>query len=357
MIDMLSKSIYLCVYALVFGGLLNSFYFYLAPVGVMEILAVLVSLMISNILFIPTVIIPSRWKTPYNVPDSYNCQNPFYVHGMLNDKKESKYALPIRKNGKLKSFLFLRKIMILWLGVYFTYLGMQYLNSDINSTVVEILLNISLAFMIMARSCMWIYYVKFYKKNYKCPTDKEGNWAPFSFLCQNINMYYENPVCYRDLQIHSDVMEKDFGIYQYINTYKAPRNGKTFFYRYDKTDEIHILAYVKTDLFQEADIGKLNKAFVEFWKQYITTKEEKKEIYFSFVLEVEDDNRVLKSIVRNNSGIMMYKRRYRLGAVYNRYYNRLEILPLYRYSRYKKQYEKMKKDLLDCLGISDVVQA
>ena len=75
---MLSKSIYLCVYALVFGGLLKSFYFYLAPVGVMEILAVLVSLMISNILFIPTVIIPSRWKTPYNVPDSYNCQNPFY---------------------------------------------------------------------------------------------------------------------------------------------------------------------------------------------------------------------------------------------------------------------------------------
>ena len=188
MIDVLSKSIYLCVYALMFTGLLKSFYFYLAPVGVMEILAVLVSLMISNILFIPTVIIPSRWKTPYNVPDSYNCQNPFYVHGMLNDKKESKYALPIRKNGKLKSFLFLRKITILWLGVYFTYLGMQYLNSDINSTVIEILLDISLAFMIMARSCMWIYYVKFYKKNYKCPTDKEGNWAPFSFLCQNINM-------------------------------------------------------------------------------------------------------------------------------------------------------------------------
>lgn len=211
--------------------------------------------------------------------------------------------------------------------------------------------------MIMARVCMWIFYVKFYKKNYKYPTDKEGNWAPFSFLCQNINMYYENPVCYRDLQIHSDVMEKGFGIYQYINTYKTPRNGKTFFYRYDKTDEIHILAYVKTDLFQEADIGKLNKAFVEFWKQYITTKEEKKEIYFSFVMEVEDDNRILKSIVRNNSGIMMYKRRYRLGAVYNRYYNRLEILPVYRYSRYKKQYEKMKKDLLDCLGISDVVQA
>ena len=335
MIDVLSKSIYLCVYVLMFTGLLKSFYFYLAPVGVMEILAVLVSLMISNILFIPTVIIPSRWKTPYNVPDSYNCQNPFYVHGMLN----------------------LRKIMILWLGVYFTYLGMQYLNPDINSTVIEILLNISLAFMIMARSCMWIFYVKFYKKNYKYPTDKEGNWAPFSFLCQNINMYYENPVYYRDLQTHSDVMEKGFGIYQYLNTYKAPRNGKTFFYRYDKTDEIHILAYVKTDLFQEADIGKLNKAFVEFWKQYIKTEEEKKKIYFSFVLEVEDDNRVLKSIVRNNSGIMMYKRRYRLGAVYNRYYNRLEILPLYRYSRYKKQYEKMKKDLLDCLGISDVVQA
>ena len=184
-----------------------------------------------------------------------------------------------------------------------------------------------------------------YKKNYKYPTDKEGNWAPFSFLCQNINMYYENSVSYRDLQTHSDVMEKGFGIYQYINTYKAPRNGKTFFYRYDKTDEIHILAYVKTDLFQEADIGKLNKAFVEFWKQYIKTEEEKKKIYFSFVMEVEDDNRILKSIVRNNSGIMMYKRRYRLGAVYNRYYNRLEILPVYRYSRYKKQYEKMKKDL------------
>ena len=166
MISIINIYIYI-MYVFVFCGLRKSFYFYLAPVGVMEILAVLVSLMISNILFIPTVIIPSRWKTPYNVPDSYNCQNPFYVHGMLNEKKESKYALPIRKNGKLKSFLFLRKIMILWLGVYFTYLGMQYLNPDINSTVIEILLNISLAFMIMARSCMWIFYVKFYKKNYK----------------------------------------------------------------------------------------------------------------------------------------------------------------------------------------------
>ena len=47
--------------------------------------------------------------------------------------------------------------------------------TEINSTVIEILLNISLAFMIMARSCMWIFYVKFYKKNYKYPTDKEGN--------------------------------------------------------------------------------------------------------------------------------------------------------------------------------------
>ena len=110
-------------------------------------------------------------------------------------------------------------------------------------------------------------------------------------------------------------------------------------------------------MFQEADIGKLNKAFVEFWKQYITTKEEKRNIFF-LVMEVEDDNRILKSIVRNNSGIMMYKRRYRLGAVYNRYYNRLEILPLYRYSRYKKQYEKNEKKICwDCLGISDVVQA
>ena len=103
------------------------------------------------------------------------------------------------------------------------------------------------------------------------------------------------------------------------------------------------MAYVKTDLFQEADIGKLNKAFVEFWKQYIKTEEEKKEIYFSFVLEVEDDNRILKSIVRNNSGIMMYKRRYRLGAVYNRYYNRLEILPVYRYSRYKNNMRNEKR--------------
>ena len=74
-------------------------------------------------------------------------------------------------------------------------------------------------------------------------------------------------------------------------------------------------------------------------------------------MEVEDDNRILKSIVRNNSGIMMYKRRYRLGAVYNRYYNRLKSFRYIDIRDIKKQYEKMKKDLLDCLGISDVVQA
>ena len=82
MISIINIYIYI-MYVFVFCGLRKSFYFYLAPVGVMEILAVLVSLMISNILFIPTVIIPSRWKTPYNVPDSYNCQNPFYDHGKI----------------------------------------------------------------------------------------------------------------------------------------------------------------------------------------------------------------------------------------------------------------------------------
>ena len=75
-------------------------------------------------------------------------------------------------------------------------------------------------------------------------------------------------------------MEKGFGIYQYINTYKAPRNGKTFFYRYDKTDEIHILAYVKTDLFQEADIGKLNKAFCRILEAIYQNRRGKKENIF-----------------------------------------------------------------------------
>ena len=109
MIDVLSKSIYLCVYVLMFTGLLKSFYFYLAPVGVMEILAVLVSLMISNILFIPTVIIPSRWKTPYNVPDSYNCQNPFYVHGMLNEKKGIQICSSYQEKRKVKKFFVFAK--------------------------------------------------------------------------------------------------------------------------------------------------------------------------------------------------------------------------------------------------------
>ena len=64
MIDVLSKSIYLCVYVLMFTGLLKSFYFYLAPVGVMEILAVLVSLMISNILFIPDSYYTVKMENP-----------------------------------------------------------------------------------------------------------------------------------------------------------------------------------------------------------------------------------------------------------------------------------------------------
>lgn len=348
MISMLLSIIYLFIYIFVFKLLLKSAYFYLQfHLDFVIFMAIPVSLVITNILFLTNIIIPSRWRTSYNIPNGYNSQNPFYVHEMLNNEIESRYDFLGWKNGKLKGFLKLRKLMILWLGGYFLYIGIRYVKPEIYSRFVEAFLDISLVVIIMCRIYLWIFYVRFYKKNFRYPTDKEKNWAPFSFLCQNINAYGEQLEYYKCFTISEDD-RKRLGNYQYINTCKAPRDGRTSFYKYGgvETGEIHILAYTKTDLFQERDIEELNKAFLFFWKQYINTEEEKLDIYFSFIIEVEDDNRALNEFILNTSGIMMYNKRYRMGAIYNRFYEKLVIIPLYRHSKYKKQYERMKKDLM-----------
>lgn len=65
------QSIYLCICPDVYWITEIFLAFLLAPVGVMEILAVLVSLMISNILFIPYSYYTVKMENPlYNVPDN-----------------------------------------------------------------------------------------------------------------------------------------------------------------------------------------------------------------------------------------------------------------------------------------------
>ena len=114
---------------------------------------------------------------------------------------------------------------------------------------------------------------------------------------------------------------------------------------------ILIIAYLMDDVFLFMKLGndttkQLNDFFGEFWKENIGKEEKKQPIYFTFVIFCRrTDSLLAKQILEEANGLLMYRNRYRLGAIFSEKEYKLNIKQVSPKSHYKDIYRKMSGEL------------
>ena len=127
--------------------------------------------------------------------------------------------------------------------------------------------------------------------------------------------------------------------------------GKVTFYKKNEVAEVHILSVAETEILRDEHTKQLNDFFGEFWKDNIGKEEKKQPIYFTFVIFCRrTDSLLAKQILEEANGLLMYKNRYRLGAIFNEKRCELNIKRIYSRSQYKEVYRKMSGELIDFAG-------
>ena len=91
---------------------------------------------------------------------------------------------------------------------------------------------------------------------------------------------------------------------------------------------------------------QLNDFFGEFWRDNIGKEEEKQPIYFTFVIFCRrTDSLLAKQILEEANGLLMYRNRYRLGAIFSEKEYKLNTKQVSPKSHYKDIYRKMSGEL------------
>ena len=117
-------------------------------------------------------------------------------------------------------------------------------------------------------------------------------------------------------------------------------------YKKEEASEIHILSVIETETLKDEHTKQLNDFFGEFWRDNIGKEEEKQPIYFTFVIFCRrTDSLLAKQILEEANGLLMYRNRYRLGAIFNEKSGELNIKQVSPKSHYKDIYRKMSGEL------------
>lgn len=93
---------------------------------------------------------------------------------------------------------------------------------------------------------------------------------------------------------------------------------------------------IETETLKDEHTKQLNDFFGEFWKENIGKEEKKQPIYFTFVIFCRrTDSLLAKQILEEANGLLMYRNRYRLGAIFNEKSSELNIKQVSPKSHYK----------------------
>ena len=205
----------------------------------------------------------------------------------------------------------------------------------------------------------WSYYMVTYRRSFQYYTGRSRVWKPFSFVGQD--HYCDWP---EELSILSRICastypyEEDDNVkenikkscvldgYEKACEFDFSDQGKVTFYKKTEEAEVHILSVAETEILWDEHTKQLNDFFGEFWRDNIGKEEEKQPIYFTFVIFCRGtDSLLAKQILEEANGLLMYRNRYRLGAIFSEKEYKLNIKQVSPKSHYKDIYRKMSGEL------------
>ena len=293
-------------------------------------------------------------------------ENPLYAMGFMREKSQkSKWAAYQRGIFFWQAVTLVLAIMS---KIAFI-LSQRFVFSDFEIVAVYMcsflrISCVSFLVILIGYVVTWSYYMLTYHRSFRYYAGRDKVWKPFSFVGQDHYYVWPNELkvlprtCASIYPYEEDDHVKEnikkscvADGYEKEREFDFSDQGNAVFYKKAEASEIHILSVIETENLKDEHTKQLNDFFGEFWKENIGKEEKKQPIYFTFVIFCRrTDSLLAKQILEEANGLLMYRNRYRLGAIFNEKRCELNIKRIYSRSQYKEVYRKMSGELIDFAG-------
>ena len=145
-----------------------------------------------------------------------------------------------------------------------------------------------------------------------------------------------------------------YGIYRHLPTYEKIIRNLVSFYNKNRNNQVNIWALIDITDMDRNDVLLLNDKFAEFWINEMSREEKKKDIRFTFVIQVDEMNDYLQEIFYESQGIFMDKHRSRLPVLYIRKHDILKVKWADNDSKYISINKEMRKELKKIYDDSEI---
>ena len=142
--------------------------------------------------------------------------------------------------------------------------------------------------------------------------------------------------------------------YQKKSEYELDEKGKVSFFKKNRNNQVNIWALIDITDMDRNDVLLLNDKFAEFWINEMSREEKKKDIRFTFVIQVDEMNDYLQEIFYESQGIFMDKHRSRLPVLYIRKHDILKVKWADNDSKYISINKEMRKELKKIYDDSEI---
>ena len=152
-------------------------------------------------------------------------------------------------------------------------------------------------------------------------------------------------------EVHKGLLHNQ---YQKKSEYELDEKGKVSFFKKNRNNQVNIWALIDITDMDRNDVLLLNDKFAEFWINEMTREEKKKDIRFTFVIQVDEINDYLQETFYESGGIFMDKHRSRLPVLYVRKHDILKVKWADDNSRYMNINKEMRKELKKIYDDSEI---
>ena len=279
-------------------------------------------------------------------------QNPLYVRGYLRKSDED----CIFDNFKF-GFLCQKALMIMWILVWI-YAKLYFIIPG--REIIRYVMVGGFVFWQVMFVASRLFFSWRYIQDFRYFQNERKNWQPFCFIWQGYGMGTYRPFWG---EIHSNYEETKEMVYDaclkmgyaYLQTRDMKTEGEECV-TYVKREKvcIYLFQLIHMRIYKEAKMDELNCIFEELWVEYMKEKQEKKSVALTYLLCIDEFNTEIRRKMGRILAVDQKKGRYRLPAVL--IYSEIPplIIPVnVGWIRGKKQYNKMRRELLKMLGLSE----
>ena len=152
-------------------------------------------------------------------------------------------------------------------------------------------------------------------------------------------------------EVHKGLLHNQ---YQKKSEYELDEKGKVSFFKKNRNNQVNIWALIDITDMDRNDVLLLNDKFAEFWINEMSREEKKKDIRFTFVIQVDEINDYLQETFYESGGIFMDKHRSRLPVLYVRKHDILKVKWADDNSKYISINKEMRKELKKIYDDSEI---